>query len=486
MSFLKSAKGLAKDMSIYGISTILSQLISFFLLPLYTSYLSPQDYGILSLVGVFSGGYSILSNFGVGSAVFRFAGMADSEDVKKVYLDNAQFANIAINLFFLVLSVGFSSFLAYWLFQSNDYRLFLIFGIFNGLLTSLAAVPLSFLRIQRRTPKIAVSSLINLFVSVGCTFTALIVLELGVLGALIGSALGSFASLLYLVFNINIPRWVNLSMVRMKELLRYALPMLPHKFFGFSLPMLSQVLLARFLTLGDLGLYSVAYKFCLPLVLFTNLFQKSFSPYRFEILKAENESRNLFRNFNLLYLLLVSLGYTAINLFGSTVIELITNIRYHQAGQYIPFIALIPVAQGMYFIFGTGIEFSKSPKYLPVISGLGVAAVIVFSLLLIPRIGIHGAGLATSIGWLLMALAVLGYAQSHYQISYAWPGIFFIFILTAATVCCFLFVTDQSLFSSLLLFVSYVGLLMIFFNSMMRKVYSLLISRNLKFVEKQV
>jgi dTDP-glucose pyrophosphorylase len=40
-------KDILKDSSIYGISKILGQVISFFLIPLYTSYLNPSDYGVV-------------------------------------------------------------------------------------------------------------------------------------------------------------------------------------------------------------------------------------------------------------------------------------------------------------------------------------------------------------------------------------------------------------------------------------------------------
>ena len=50
ISIEKILKGLLNDTIFYGLSSVLGQLIGFLLLPLYTVYLLPEDYGVLTLV----------------------------------------------------------------------------------------------------------------------------------------------------------------------------------------------------------------------------------------------------------------------------------------------------------------------------------------------------------------------------------------------------------------------------------------------------
>ena len=69
---LKKIKELLKDVGVYGITSIASQFIGFLLLPLYTSYLSPTDYGILAMVGIVKSLFITLGNLGLKSAVMRF------------------------------------------------------------------------------------------------------------------------------------------------------------------------------------------------------------------------------------------------------------------------------------------------------------------------------------------------------------------------------------------------------------------------------
>ena len=56
----------------YGLGSILPQVVSFLLLPVYTSYLTPADYGMLELLGAFGAILIVLMRFGVPGAVTRF------------------------------------------------------------------------------------------------------------------------------------------------------------------------------------------------------------------------------------------------------------------------------------------------------------------------------------------------------------------------------------------------------------------------------
>lgn len=470
MNVLHSLKEIAKDMSIYGVSTLIGQIISFFLLPLYTSYLSPKDYGILSLVAVFTGGYSVLSNFGISSAIFRFSGLADTEDQKNQYLDTAQFINIGLNLVFVCVGVLSSSLIAQLLFADTKYQDYVLFSIFLGFLMSISSVPLSFLRIQRKTVKVAYSSIINVFFTIICTVIGLTLLDLGIWGALVGNACGNVVSLIYLGLNVNIPKWMNFSIPKVNDLFVYALPMLPHKVFGFLLPVFSQVVLVRYLTLDDLGLYNIAFKFCTPLFVFIKLFQKAYSPYRFEILKEEKDNKTLFVNINLIYFLLVSIGFVFTVFLGDDLIRWLANIKFHEAGQYLLFVALIPIAQGLYFIFGTGIEFSKSPKFLPIISGSGFLVTLIGCFTLIPYLGINGAAISPTLGWLTMAFLVYQYAQRLYKLPYTWDKYIAILLITVIIVGLNQLNYTQSVFIDFFLSLAYLFSILMLFKDLFRSI----------------
>jgi O-antigen/teichoic acid export membrane protein len=56
----------------FGLSGVLGQLIGFIMLPIYTQFLTPNDYGVLAMSFVITAFFSSLASLGMNSAVFRY------------------------------------------------------------------------------------------------------------------------------------------------------------------------------------------------------------------------------------------------------------------------------------------------------------------------------------------------------------------------------------------------------------------------------
>jgi len=69
---IKDIKRISKNSLGFTLGFLLTQAISFFLLPIYTRYLTTADYGIISLAAVISSVISIIFFFGMRSAISRF------------------------------------------------------------------------------------------------------------------------------------------------------------------------------------------------------------------------------------------------------------------------------------------------------------------------------------------------------------------------------------------------------------------------------
>ena len=60
-----------KNTSIYAIGNIFPRIISFFLLPIFTRYLSPEEYGILNSMNLLGVVLSIFFTMAIERSVFR-------------------------------------------------------------------------------------------------------------------------------------------------------------------------------------------------------------------------------------------------------------------------------------------------------------------------------------------------------------------------------------------------------------------------------
>lgn len=413
-------KDIVKDSSIYGLSKVLGQAVSFFLIPLYTTYLSPEDYGILSILGLASVSFGIFMTFGIDSATYRYVGMSKDEEVQKKYVTNAQILTILSILFFLLILILFANPVNTFTLNSTSPLLYLFLAIGNAVFSSISSIPRAFLRINRKVKVIAISSLVNVFASIGSTLIFVVVLKYGVAGALFGNLVGTLISSVYIVSFTHIPKFADFDWKRSKELIYYCLPSLPHQLFAFAIPLYSQWSVKQLLSLNDLGLYAVGLKFTLPLTLVLGMFQQAYAPYKFQILKEDKDPQKTFSRIMNLFVIGFGMAVLFISFFGGEILKLMTSTSYHQASNYVFYIALIPFAQGLYFMFSSGLEFAKSPVYRPFISGAGLVTVLLCNHWLISHLGVPGAAISIILSWLVMAMGNLLYAQRLYHIKYNW------------------------------------------------------------------
>ena len=416
----KRIKDIAKDSSIYGLSKVLGQVVSFFLIPLYTSYLSPEDYGILSILGLASVSFGIFMTFGIDSATYRYVGMTKDEEVQKKYVTNAQIITIISILFFLLFLILFANPVKTFALNSTSPLLYLYLAMGNAVFSSISSIPRAFLRINRKVKVIAISSLINVFASIGSTLIFVVVLKYGVIGALLGNLVGTLISSVYIVSFTNIPKFADFDWKQSKELIYYCLPSLPHQLFAFAIPLYSQWSVKQLLSLNDLGLYAVGLKFTIPLTLVLGMFQQAYAPYKFQILKEDEDPKKTFSRIMNLFVIGFGLAVLLISFFGGEILKLMTTASYHQASNYVFYIALIPFAQGLYFMFSAGLEFAKSPIYRPFISGAGLFTVLLCNHWLISHWGVPGAAISIVLSWIVMAIGNFIYANKLYPIRYNW------------------------------------------------------------------
>lgn len=422
----KRIQDVLKDSSIYGLSKIASQAIGFFLIPLYTQYLSPEDYGILNILGVASVSLGLVMTFGLDSAIYRFAGLAQTEEEAATYLGTSQWLNLSsVVLFSIVAFVVLRPFTDTLLTEQSPV-LYMIIGLGVGVFSSLSSITRAFLRIKRKAKAVALASLVNVSVSLVSILLLVVVFEMGVVGALTSNLIGSAASTatIFIADKGNgIPRF---HLPAAAKLFRYALPALPAQLLAFAIPLYSQWSVKEILSLEELGLYAVALKFTLPLTLVLTMFQQAYGPYKFEILKTDSNPQKIFSQIMTLFVGLFGFFVLVITVVGPLGMRWMTPEDFHRGENYIFTIALIPFAQGLYFMCSAGQEFAKSPVWRPVISGMGFLTLILTNHFLIKKFGVNGAAMSMVGAWVVMAIGNLVYSQILYPIRYQWLTLVFL------------------------------------------------------------
>lgn len=415
---VKRLKEFLKDASFYGLSQVLGRLVGFLLIPLYTKYLTPADYGILTLLGFYTLFYLPLSHLGMQGAMFRYVGFSESEENEEVVFSTALTVNLLVGLLFVCIAFIFIPYLEEILLHSTSYRFLLQLTIVSSFFTSINSMGYSFLRIKRRVKLIFFLNLSSLLLNVGLNIYLIVFLGLGIEGAVIAILGSTILSLILLLGVAKIKFRIRFEREMGKKMLNYGLPNVPGYVQAVIMMIFGQYMLNRMVSPADLGFYAVAWKFSLPLQMLLGITHNSWKAYKFDLNKKVQDDRSILGQFTTLMILGYCLLYLLIALWGPDLLISFTASDFHEAAKYVPYLALIPLANALYLVFGSFVSFGESQKLQPFIASSGMIVTVACSFWLIPLYTINGVAIATALGWAIMSILAYCYGQYLFKVNF--------------------------------------------------------------------
>jgi O-antigen/teichoic acid export membrane protein len=431
----KKVWGLVSDALTYGASSMLGQILSFLLLPLYTRYLTPEDYGIIALLTIVITLFTPLANLGMTNAIFRRFNTSKTAQERRNVLSTGLYSVLVSSLLLTLTGLTIlAEPITNLLLEDLAYTWLMQLAILTGTFNTVGQVPNVILRADRRVKIAATLNVITLFINIVITIALVVSLQMGVAGVIIANLISSIITL-FLRF-IFVRRQISLyfELYIWRRMLTYGLPFLPHRLQSIGLAQFGVFLIAEVLGKHDAGLYSIAIRISMPMTFVVGAIQKAWVPYKFQIHAEDDAPEQFFRSTVTYYIAAITYLWLGVSLWGPEVVRLLTTPEFHDAALLVPFVALIPFAMGGYFMFGTGIELSDNTLPMPVVSLAGLITVIATSVVLMPALGALGAALATSLGWVIMAASIYYFSQKRFSIDYEWRTIGLILTLAAALV----------------------------------------------------
>lgn len=415
---LRRIRELSSDALIYGASSMLAQMAGFLLLPLYTAYLTPYDYGVLAMLAIVTALFLPIFGAGLPPGVFRFTSRAKSKRSRRRIVSTAFWAVLGSATAGLVLLLAISPWFSAILVDDAPV-LYLAVTLISAWLTCLSEIPLVIFRLERKVIRVAAVSFVSLFATTLVTIFLVVFREIGVIGCVWGLFAGAvvqFGSCMCLTYrSIDL----RLRARQLKILVNYGIWFVPHQVQALGLAYLAQFLVKSWVSIEAAGLYNVALKFVLPFYLIVNSVQKAWKPIKFQIHSSDSDPPKVFRGIMSLYVAATTTIYFITAVVGPSFLEWYISPNLAAASGLVPFIALIPLAHGLYFMLATGIEFSTRPKAMPLVASLGLAALMLASPL-IGEFGATGAAVATAFAWLTMGIFIYFLARRVFAISYDW------------------------------------------------------------------
>jgi O-antigen/teichoic acid export membrane protein len=417
-----SFRRLGRDTLIYGIGIILSRAVSFFMLPVYTRYLTTADYGVLQLLDMTIDISYIVFTAGMTAGMSLFYFQASEEQERRDIVRTS----FVLEMSFTVLGSAALMMLSPWIWRHGlrgaGEVVFLRITAINFALQMLSAVPVTLLQLRQRSQVIITINLVRLIVQLSLNILFVVVLRMGVEGilvtGLIVNSLYGFGLAIWMLRDS--PGRIRMDIV--KRLRRFGWPYQVSNAGSFLLSFGDRFFLQASRGASAVGLYGLAYQFGFLLhQLSTEQVLKAWNPQRLQLLDrptAERDER-YDRGFHYFNLILITMA-TGIGVFVNPVIQVMTTAPFHPAARLVPIILAAYVVQSWGEATQFGIGVSQKTKYMTYSTWAAVVVVVALYATLIPRYGGYGAAIATLIAFTVRFGLAYHWSQKLWRVRYSW------------------------------------------------------------------
>lgn len=401
-----SGKKVFVNSIIYSASGLLLKCFSFFLLPLYTIYLSTEDYGINSVASSFLSTMSFIVAFSLFSAVMRFYVdlKDDPEKLKRFYGSVSVFVLLS-GLVFIILLSAFRGLLSKYVFSGIDYYPIILVCLISLIFFCQHTIFDNILRSQQRALKSSIFSIAYFLISVILNILFVVVLRMGVLGTLLASLIGYAAYTVYFWIEMSVTKTIRfcLDFSLLKEALKYSIPIMPHNLSTQIALLISKVLIGGSSSLGALGIYSVAAQFGNIADTVQCYVDSAYGPWLYEKLKFKEQAyKKTIRKTVGLLTAVIGLFFIGIALFAQDYILLFVEKSYSDAWKYVPWIVLVFAIKTIYYFYVEVLFFYKKASQKLFIATLTSSLLnILLSAFFIPLFGVYGSIAADAISMLI-------------------------------------------------------------------------------------
>jgi len=421
---------LATTGAAYTASSVLSKLIAVFLLPIYTHYLTPSDYGAAEVMLASVIAASIVVRLGIIEAILRFYYLAGERSAAVVATGFASlfWAGTIVALILLPLAGPISQLLL----GHEDAGLarLAILGLWTLTLYEYA---LTLLRLDERARAYFGITIVNVLITIPFTVFLIVVEGERAGGILLGTYATGAAVTVWMLWRER----RRLSLVPNRPLLRrmfrFGLPTMPAELSLYSLNFIDRIILARMAGLAEVGLYALAFKFAQAMQVLARGLQLAWPPLAYSI-QDDDEARRVYSGIFTWFAAVLAFAASGLWLESRWIVRLLAAPDFFPSYQAIGLLAtgigLYALYLAMVVILGrTGrTEFSFPATIAAVVTN------VVLNLLLVPSLGIVGAGIALVASYVVVLALMYAFTQRLFPVSYEWRRLALVVLSAAALV----------------------------------------------------
>lgn len=388
----------------FGIGDLLQKFLSIFLLPIYTRYLVPEDYGIIALLGILTMVVSALTMCGLTNGISRYFYYSENQGVSRdeVVWSPLLFV-IGVTAMVVTSLIYFSGHLSELLFDTANYEYLIILTLINIFISNISDIGRALLIFEERVWTVNAINIIGIVVGATAGITLVVLLDRGVMGVVEAGLFGSaFMGILTYLFSLR--RYVlRFNYGILKKQLSFSLPLVVAIFAFFFIDASDRYLLKLFLPLSEVGLYNIGYQVGMLMMLFVGGFTSAWPPY-YHRHNQNGEGQSICERVLHMYLLGAAIFSVFISLVSPMALRFLTTDAYYEAYSVSPFVALAYMLKGPYIIFLMGVLQKNKTSWQVYLEGFAAVLNIALNILLIPSIGREAAAITTLLSYAVMVV----------------------------------------------------------------------------------
>lgn len=391
-------KTLVKNTALLTIGKICTQMITFFLLPLYTAILSTEEFGIVDLLNTLVSLLLPIITFQIEQALFRnLIDVRDNEQEKKKIISTGIFTVLGQSIIYLLIFLIISPFV------NNEYKYFLVTNVIAYVFASI------FHQIARglgNNKEYAISSFISALVTIVTNVALLVPIKLGAKGMLIGNLLGQVVCSLYLLVSLKLHRYISFKEFEyelLKKLWKYSLPLVPSVISWWIFNASDRVIVSGLLGVGQNGILSAAHKFSSVYITFFNIFNMSWTEMVAMQIKDDDIEEFFNRMFNTMVRLFVAMGIGIIACMPFVYPLMIDN-KFSEGYFQVPIMILSSIASIIVSLLAALYIANKDTKTPAKAAAFAAIINVIVHLVMINYIGLYAATISTLVAYTVMCI----------------------------------------------------------------------------------
>lgn len=373
----------------YFLANLSTKALAFFLLPIYTIYLTPADYGVLNSLEVVGQILPVFFSFSLASAFNRFF-HEDSQN--KIYLQE-----LFSTVFWFILVVGMIAILLlllsakFWLPSLLDVPIFYAYIAFPPILfMQLALIGHAFFRQSLQARMVSLILVGSALVNVSVSIFLLIYQDLGVLARLWGNLGAAFFSFLFICWYTVRKKLLNFvfNIALLRKCLTYSMPMMPMIASVWINSVSDRLVIAKYVDMEAVGLYSIAFHISTILYFTGDSITQVLAPITMKgLIEDKEKTKKKIQEYSFFLWILMLFASIFLFFFSKELIQLFLAKSFQEAHKIIPLLAAATIFGMQYRLYAQIINYYKK-TYLFTYASIGCAIInLGLNIIFVPHYG---------------------------------------------------------------------------------------------------